>query len=111
MRKTLSALGAAVLLAGCASYQQGRPYYTLRASDFAPLASAPTTKADVERTFGRPLTAMIFARQGEEVWDYRFLNGTFVYIAEIHFDLADGHTKYYKVHYDRCPLSPVGCYG
>lgn len=111
MRKTLYALGAAALLAGCASYQQGRPYYTLRGSDFAPLAGAPTTKADVERLFGRPLTAMVFARQGEEVWDYRFLNGTFVYIAEIHFDLGDGHTKYYLVHYDRCPLSATGCYG
>ena len=111
MRKTLSILGAAALLAGCASYQQGRPYYTLKASDFTPLAGAPTTKADVERMYGRPLTAMTFRRQGEEVWDYRFLNGTFVYIAEIHFNLADGHTKYYTVHYDRCPLSPVGCYG
>jgi outer membrane protein assembly factor BamE (lipoprotein component of BamABCDE complex) len=99
---------AATLFAGCATYQQGRPWWTLNEQSFVPLAPATTTKDDVQRLVGKPLMSMTFPNLGEDVWDYRFLNGTRTYIAEVHFD-AQGRTKYYTTYPDRCPLGPMGC--
>jgi hypothetical protein len=51
---------------------------------------------------------MTFSRQGEEVWDYRYLYGTYVYVAEVHFD-GDGRTKYTATYPDRCSMRAMPC--
>ena len=104
---------SAAILAGCAAGYQGwyqgvRPYWTLHEQDFAPVTPG-TTKANVNSLVGKPLLTTEFPRQGEEVWDYRFLNGVRPYIASVYFDMQ-GRTKYYTMHPDRCPMSPAGCY-
>ena len=108
MRATIaiSTLSAAMLVGGCA-HQQERPWHTLGEKDFAGI-TASTTKSDVQRLVGRPLYMMTFRNLNEEVWDYRFLNGTFPYMAEVHFD-QNGRTKYYTMYRDRCFLKPIGC--
>ena len=108
MNRIVATLVIAAALGGCATYQQGRAYWTLNESDFAAIQPGSTTKSDVEQLMGRPLMSMRFANLGEEVWDYRFLGGTRVYVAEIHFDTA-GRTKYYTTYLDRCPQHPDGC--
>ena len=97
----------AVALAGCASHQQGKAYWSLSEESFAPITSS-TTKDDVERLMGKPLLASTFPRQGEEVWDYRYLDGVRVYVAEVHFDLQ-GRTKYYTTYPDHCSQHPLAC--
>jgi outer membrane protein assembly factor BamE (lipoprotein component of BamABCDE complex) len=100
-------IAAAVLLGGCATYQQGTPWWTLHADSFAPV-TAGTSKDDVARLLGKPLMSTTYRNLGEDVWDYRFLGGTRVYVAEIHFD-QDGRTKYYTTYLDRCVTGPMGC--
>ena len=99
---------AAALVAGCATHQQGRAWYTLSEQSFAGIKPGTTSKADVQRDLGDPALAMTFARQGEEVWDYRFLNGTRYYVAELHFD-TQGVAKYVAMYPDRCALRAMPC--
>jgi outer membrane protein assembly factor BamE (lipoprotein component of BamABCDE complex) len=108
MTKLFAAGFAAVLLAGCSTYHQGRDWWTVNPQTIASIQPGATSKGDVERQLGRPLLAMNFARQQEEVWDYRYLNGTFTYVAEMHFD-PQGRTKYVATYPDRCALRPVPC--
>jgi outer membrane protein assembly factor BamE (lipoprotein component of BamABCDE complex) len=102
------ALAAAAALAGCATQEGVRPKWTLRGGDFASISPQKTSKQDVERLVGKPLTTMVFARLGEEVWDYRYMDGVKTHIAEIHFDMQ-GRTKYMTTYPDQCVLGPSGC--
>jgi len=102
------ALAAAAALAGCATQEGVRPKWTLHPGDFASIAPQKTGKQDVERLVGRPLMTMVFQNLGEEVWDYRYMDGVKTYVAEIHFDMQ-GRTKYMTTYPDRCGLGPVGC--
>lgn len=102
------ALVAAAALAGCATQEGVRPKWTLHEGDFASIVPQKTSKQDVERLVGKPLTTMVFARLGEEVWDYRYMDGVKTYIAEVHFDLK-GLAKYTTTYPDRCELGPSGC--
>ena len=108
MKTLFAAVFAAALVAGCAPYHQGRDWWTLGPDTFTGLAPGTTGKADVERLVGQPLLANVFPRQGEEVWDYRYLNGTRAYVAEIHFD-DQGRTKYVASYPDRCSFHPTPC--
>jgi outer membrane protein assembly factor BamE (lipoprotein component of BamABCDE complex) len=108
MKPLFAAALAAALLAGCAPYHQGRDWWTLDSRTFASIQPGTTTRSDVERDLGRPLLAMNFPRQQEQVWDYRYLNGTFTYVAELHFD-EQGRTKYVATYPDRCPLLATPC--
>ena len=108
MKRILTTCIIAAALGGCATYHQGRSWWTLNENDFAPITPMNTTKTDVERMMGKPLTSMAFRNLGEEVWDYRFLNGTKMYVAEVHFDMQ-GRTKYYTTYPDHCTFGPVGC--
>jgi outer membrane protein assembly factor BamE (lipoprotein component of BamABCDE complex) len=109
MKKSFAILivAAAAVVGGCAAHQQGRAWWTLNEQTFTPITPT-TTKDDVERLLGKPLLGTVFRNLGEEVWDYRFLNGTRVYIVEVHFDMQ-GRTKYYTTYPDRCQLHPIGC--
>jgi outer membrane protein assembly factor BamE (lipoprotein component of BamABCDE complex) len=102
------ALAGVALLGGCATHQQGRSWWTLSEQNFAAIQPGTTGKEDVERLVGTPLLATVFPRLQEEVWDYRFLNGTMTYGAEVHFDTS-GRTKYTATYPDRCPFEPVAC--
>jgi outer membrane protein assembly factor BamE (lipoprotein component of BamABCDE complex) len=99
---------AAALLAGCATHQQGRSWWTLNEQSFAGIAPGKTSKQDVERQLGTPLLATVFRNLDEEVWDYRYLNGTRTYGAEVHFDLQ-GRAKYTSTYPDYCPFGPAPC--
>jgi outer membrane protein assembly factor BamE (lipoprotein component of BamABCDE complex) len=103
-----AALVLAVVLGGCAAHGQSRPWWTLSDQNFSAIQPGATGKADVERLVGTPLLVTVFPRQEEEVWDYRYLNGTRNYAAEVHFD-KQGRTKYTATYPDRCPFAPVGC--
>jgi outer membrane protein assembly factor BamE (lipoprotein component of BamABCDE complex) len=108
MKLHFAAAFTAAALAGCATYHQGRDWWTLTPDTFSGLTPGTTGKADVERLVGRPLLANAFPRQGEEVWDYRYLNGTRTYVAEIHFD-GEGRTKYVASYPDRCSFRATPC--
>ncbi len=85
---------SAGLIAGCAVDPSVKPWWTLSDANFRSLQSGATTKAEVRSALGRPVAKMVFARQGEEVWDYRFVQGTLIMYATVHFD-ARGTYKYY----------------
>jgi outer membrane protein assembly factor BamE (lipoprotein component of BamABCDE complex) len=98
----------AAVLEGCATQEGVRPKWTLQARDFVPIMAGNTNKADVERLVGKPIMTMVFRNLGEETWDYRYLDGTMTYVAEVHFDLQ-GKTKYYATYPDQCQFAPTGC--
>jgi outer membrane protein assembly factor BamE (lipoprotein component of BamABCDE complex) len=104
----LCSVVAAAALAACAAQEGVRPKWTLHEGDFTSITPQKTSKQDVERLVGKPLTTMVFPRLGEEVWDYRYMNGVDTYVAEVHFDMQ-GQTKYYTTYWDRCGLGPIGC--
>ena len=82
------------LIAGCAMDPSVKPWWTLTEASFQSLQPAKSTKADVRALLGRPLVETVFARQGEEVWDYRFINTATIMYATVHFDTR-GTYKYY----------------
>lgn len=98
---------AAIALGGCATRQDVRPWWTLVETNFTTIAPA-TTKEEVERRVGNPINTLTFSNLGEEVWDYRYLDLTRKYVAEVHFDMQ-GRTKYVVTYPDRCPMGPDGC--
>jgi len=101
---------ALAALAGCAVQEGVRPKWTLHESDFKSITPQNTSKQDVERLVGKPLMSMVFPNLGEEVWDYRYMNGVDTYVAEVHFDMQ-GQTKYLTTYKDKCGLGPMPCRG
>jgi outer membrane protein assembly factor BamE (lipoprotein component of BamABCDE complex) len=80
-------VAAVVSLAGCATAYAPTPFWNIRDSAFAGLKPGATTKADVLRVVGVPLTEEHFPRQNEDVWEYRYLHGTTVrMLAYVHFN-------------------------
>jgi outer membrane protein assembly factor BamE (lipoprotein component of BamABCDE complex) len=108
MKKSIVIAFAAALVAGCATHGQSQPWWTLNERSFAGIAPGKTSKEDVERQVGTPLLAMAFRNLDEDVWDYRYLYGTYTYVAEVHFD-GSGRTKYIATYPDRCSLRAVPC--
>ena len=100
-----SFLVSAVLLSltACAGYAPGTvptPYWSIHTPAFDNLKPGVTTKADVRRQVGIPLTEMTFQRQKDEVWEYRYLDGsTIVMLAYVHFD-PNGSFKYLEQRLD-----------
>jgi len=90
---------SAALIAGCAVDPSVKPWWTLGDANFRSLQVGQTTKAEVRSSLGRPVAEMVFARQGEEVWDYRFVQGTLIMYASVHFDTR-GIYKYYTAEPD-----------
>jgi hypothetical protein len=48
------------------------------------------SQVEVRRMLGRPRTVIPFPRKNEEVWDWRYLNGTTVRLFNVHFDMNSG---------------------
>ena len=88
------ALAASLLLASCATGYSPTPYWTIREASFGDLKPGVTTKEEVRKLIGTPLIESHFPRQGDEVWDYRYLQGTtIVMMAYVYFD-SKGVFKY-----------------
>lgn len=99
MRLPIASVVLALLLAGCATDPAVKSYWTLTETSFAPIKPGVTDKSAVRNLVGKAIAETTFLRQGEEIWDYRYLDGTRVYIAEVHFDL-NGKTKYTTYYLD-----------
>jgi hypothetical protein len=90
--------GAVLLsLTACAGFAPGTlstPYWAIHTPAFDNLKSGVTTKAEVRKQVGIPLTETSFTRKNEEVWEYRYLDGsTIIMLAYVHFD-PNGVFKY-----------------
>ena len=95
------------LLAGCASDPAVKPWWTLREADLRQFQPGKTTKADVRKAMGRAELEMTFARQGEEVWDYRYPDGAMYMLAWVYFD-SRGVYKYYTTQPDPAQYNADG---
>lgn len=93
MKKLMLAAVLALSLSACASQEGRMDWWKLGPQSFKQ-ATPGTSKADVERLVGKPMIITAFDRLGEEVWDYRFADGSLVMITEIHFN-REGKVKYY----------------
>ncbi len=91
-KRNCSASAVLLSLAACAGYAptsgySPTPYWTIHTPAFANLKPGVTTKAEVRKQVGVPLTETTFPRQGDEVWEYRYIDGTtIVMLAYVHFD-------------------------
>lgn len=96
--RTLKILCIVFVLAasGCAIEPGVKAWWTLRESNFREFRPGQSTKADVIKLLGTPIAQMTFPRQGEEVWDYLYLDGTIHMLAWVYFD-TQGKYKYYTV--------------
>jgi outer membrane protein assembly factor BamE (lipoprotein component of BamABCDE complex) len=99
MRKRLFALTLAVVIgmgAGCAS---DPAVLRIKEANFRQLRAGQSTKADVLAVLGKPELEMSFPRQGEEVWDYGYVDDATVMLAWVYFDTR-GMYKHYVVQRD-----------
>jgi len=99
---------ALVLVAGCAMDPSVKPWWTLSEANFLALKASTATKADVRAALGKPIAEMRFAALGEDVWDYRFLNGTMIMVAAVHFNSRSGAYMYYVSEPDPAFYSTIG---
>lgn len=76
-----------------------RPFWTLTETDFLKLKPG-MSKAEVEKTVGRPLVSYTYPRQQEEVWEYDWLATQIRMKALVNFDLG-GKLKNYFLVYDQ----------
>lgn len=104
----LAALSACASPEGMGWREGVRPKWTLKEADFAPI-KPQTTKEEVERLVGKPVSTMTFPRKPEEVWDYRYMLGPQTYGASIHFDMQ-GRTTYAEFYPDTCQMRPAPCH-
>jgi hypothetical protein len=99
LRRGLCVAILLVLAAGCAMDPAAKPWWTLREANLRQLQSGKATKADVQALLGKPISEMSFPRQGEDVWDIRFVDGTIVMHAWVYYD-THGVYKYYTAQPD-----------
>lgn len=66
-----------------------------------------TTKAEAQGLVGRPGEVSFFKNLNEEVWTYRFKDGTFEMLNDVHFGLTDGRLRYYSIYRDPAYSSAV----
>jgi hypothetical protein len=66
----------------------------------ARLTANSTTRNDVLESFGRPALVTRFPNLAEEVWTYRYREGTREYLNDIHFEAATGIVKSYSLYPD-----------
>jgi hypothetical protein len=103
--RNLLAVGAAALLAACAgmspSAETPTLYTSIHSQAFDSLKPGTTTKEDVRKQIGIPLTESHFSRSNEDVWEYRYIEGTsLVMLAYVHFDAGTGVLKSYDQRLD-----------
>jgi len=94
-------------LAACTGYSP-TPHWKLHTSDFEKLKPGVTTSAEVRQQVGIPLTEAAFPQKNEEVWEYRYLDGsTIVMLAYLHFD-QNGVFKYAEHELDPAYSGGIG---
>ena len=92
-QRALSAGTVLLSLTACTGYSP-TPYWSIHTPAFASLKPGVTTKAEVRQQIGTPLTETTFQRKNEEVWEYRYLDGSTIgMLAYLHFD-PNGVFKY-----------------
>ena len=110
--RILFAVGIAasfVFLGACAGGPpQGESWWKLEPASFSFLTPGKTTREEVERNVGAPLMITDFKNLREQVWDYRYKDGTYVYVNELHFD-ENGVLKYATNYPDRCVMRAMPC--
>lgn len=80
------AMATLLALAACATYAP-TPFWTIREAAFRDLKPGVSTREDVRKQIGVPLSEMHFPRQDEDVWEYRYLEGaTVTMTAYLYFD-------------------------
>jgi len=85
-KRVFSASAALLALAACTGYHP-TPYWSIHTPAFDNLKPGVTTRAEVREQVGTPLSQTTFERKNEEVWEYRYLDGTtIVMLAYVHFD-------------------------
>ena len=107
LKGVLTVAASLCLLGGCAVDPARKPWWTLQEAELRQLQPGKTTKAEVRAALGTPGLEMTFARQGEEVWDYRFLNSAMYMLAWVYFD-ARGLYKYYTAQPDPAQYNSDG---
>jgi outer membrane protein assembly factor BamE (lipoprotein component of BamABCDE complex) len=103
----MSVVVAIVLTSGCASDPAAKPWWSLAEANFRSLQPGVATQADVRSALGTPLQSTRFPRQGEEAWDYRYLDGSMQMLAWVFFD-GQGRYKYYVGQPDPARYSCIG---
>jgi len=66
----------------------------------ASLTAARTTREEVLDAFGRPALVTRFPNLAEEVWTYRYRDGTQEMLNDIHFEAATGIVRSYSLYPD-----------
>lgn len=104
MRNFLPAAAVSLVLTACAGFPptsyNPTPWWTIHTPAFANLKPGVSTKEDVRKQVGIPLSEMHFPRLNEDAWEYRYLDGTtIVMLAYVHFD-PNGVLKYYEQRLD-----------
>lgn len=88
-KRGLLVLAVLLSLAGCAGWfppYSPTPWWTIRETAFVNLKPGVTTKEEVRKLIGIPVSEMHFPRQNEDVLEYRYLDGTtIVMVAYLHF--------------------------
>jgi outer membrane protein assembly factor BamE (lipoprotein component of BamABCDE complex) len=102
--RNLLATTAALFLTACAGLSASgyapTLYTSIHTPAFANLKPGVSTKEDVRKQVGVPLTESHFPRLNEDVWEYRYLDGTsVVMLAYVHFD-PNGVLKSYDQRLD-----------
>jgi hypothetical protein len=102
-KRSLSASAVILSLTACAGYAPGSlptPYWRIHTPSFDNLKPGVTTKAEVRKQVGTPLTETSFRRKNEDVWEYRYVDGsTIIMLAYVHFD-PSGVFKYAEHYLD-----------
>jgi hypothetical protein len=96
---------AALFLTACAGMSPSgyapTLYTSIHTAAFTGLKPGTSTKEDVRKQVGIPLTESRFPRLNEDVWEYRYIDGTsLVMLAYVHFDAGTGVLKSYDQRLD-----------
>ncbi len=85
MRSVTLALILAAVIGGCATDPAVKPWWTIGPA-FNRIQAGRMTKDDVFRELGRPILEVAYPRLAEQVWDYRFADGTMMMYGSVHFN-------------------------
>jgi len=95
MKKTRMYCAAVLLLvAGCAADPKFKSWSGIGEADLRALQPGVTTQAEVLKRLGEPQVRSNFERRGEEVWDYRYVEGAMEMLAWVTFDLQGKYKSY-----------------
>lgn len=91
----LCLLAVAFLAAGCASSGAGSPAPVITEETLAGIRAGQSTRDDVTQLLGSPLRKYDFSALNDEVWDYRYVRGSWLMLLDVHFDIRNGKVTSY----------------